>query len=133
MPRPLPTLPPGQRYCSAMVGRGRSGPNIAVTADGSTVEAFGNLLSLALDRPVVDKTGITGKFDIRLEFGIDEVTPRFKADGDMGRLWPPDSTDGPAGASIFTAIQEQLGLKLEPAKGPGEFLVIDHVEKPTEN
>lgn len=75
-----------------------------------------------MDRLVVDKTGVTGKFDFHLEFAADQATPGLVAEaGD------------PGGPSIFTAVQEQLGLKLEPTKGPGEFLVIEHVEKPSEN
>ena len=62
-------------------------------------------------------TGVAGLFDFHLEFAPDEA-----------------ASDDPAGApSIFTALQQQLGLKLEAGKGPGEFLVIDRVEKPTEN
>lgn len=69
-------------------------------------------LSEALDRPVIDKTGVAGSFDVRLE-------------------WTSD--DKQAGPSIFTALQEQLGLKLESHKGPVEMLVVEHVERPSEN
>jgi uncharacterized protein (TIGR03435 family) len=84
-----------------------------------------------LDRPVIDKTGIDGIFDFHLEFAPDQNTPGFL----LQLRRPPGaaSADDPSGPSIFTALPEQLGLKLEPTKGPGEFLVIDHVEKPSEN
>jgi uncharacterized protein (TIGR03435 family) len=76
-------------------------------------------------------------FDMHLEFGPDESTPRLLPGGGIvSRDAPPPAAfpDDPAGGpSIFTAIEKQLGLKLEPAKGPGIFLVIDHVEKPTDN
>jgi uncharacterized protein (TIGR03435 family) len=65
-------------------------------------------------RPVLDRTGIPGEFDFRLEFAADDSRPE----------------DGP---SLFTAIQEQLGLKLESAKGPVSTLIIDHAEKPSAN
>jgi uncharacterized protein (TIGR03435 family) len=71
------------------------------------------LADMQLDRPVLDRTGIKGEFDFKLDYAIDDN---------------PDS-----GPSIFSAIQEQLGLKLEAAKGPVETLVIDHVERPSGN
>lgn len=80
-----------------------------------------------LDRPVVDKTGITGLFDFHLEFSPDETTPGFHPGT------PEDGLTDRRGPSIFTAVQEHLGLKLESAKGSREFLVIDHVERPSEN
>jgi uncharacterized protein (TIGR03435 family) len=63
-------------------------------------------------------------FDFHLEFTPDELTP--------GITISSDASD-PLGPSIFAAMQEQLGLKLEAGKGPVELLVIDHVEKPSEN
>jgi len=72
-------------------------------------------------RPIIDKVGAAGRFDIHLEFAPDENTPLLHPSGDE------------TGPSIFTAMQEQLGLKLEPATGPHEFLVIDSVERPSEN
>ena len=79
------------------------------------LSSFATSLRSLAGRPVVDKTGIQGRYDFTLSFA---------------RLDDPESTL----ASFSTAVQEQLGLKLEPAKVPLELLVIDHVEKiPTEN
>ncbi len=72
-------------------------------------------LANALGRPVIDQTGFAGTFDLHLEFA------------------PPMASPDNPGPTIFTALQEQLGLKLESQKGPTDFLVIDHAEKPTEN
>ncbi len=127
---PVVPLQPGQKYCMALIGF-RKGPNTGLNAEATTLDHFVELLSHLVDRPVVNKTGIPGKFDIYLEFAVDEATPRFLPGGDMAQTQAMSSND-PAGASVFTAIQ-QLGLKLEPAKGPGEFLVIDHVERPSGN
>jgi len=71
-----------------------------------------------LDRPVIDKTGLTGLFNFTLTYEPESSAP------------PDEPSTGP---SIFTAVQEQLGLKLEPAKGPADFLVIDSVTRPSEN
>jgi len=75
------------------------------------------ILNSEAGRPVVDKTGLTGKYDFTLDY-----VPVAKA-----------ATDDSGGPSIFTALQEQLGLKLEPAKAPMDVLVIDSVERPTAN
>jgi uncharacterized protein (TIGR03435 family) len=77
-------------------------------------------LSFFLGRLVHDKTGLTGKYDIELQWTPDEALLQSS---------PPES--GPP--SIFTAIQQQLGVKLESARGPAKILVIDHIERPTEN
>jgi uncharacterized protein (TIGR03435 family) len=86
------------------------------------------MLSRILGRTVVDKTGLTGKFDISMEWTPDESQAVQFAPG--GLRPPPSDTTGP---SIITALQEQLGLKLESQKGPVEMFVIDHVERPSEN
>jgi uncharacterized protein (TIGR03435 family) len=101
------------------------GPILTLEARKIGLAEFSQNILSVLDRPVIDKTGIAGLFDFRLEFVPDETTPA------LPRLRLSD--DSPAGPSIFTAMQEELGLKLEPAKGPGEFLVIDSVERPSEN
>ena len=120
---PKPALAPGQEYCKVRVGLRKP----VVDAQGSTLTEFSQLLSLVLDRPVIDNTGSTGKFDIHLEFAINEVTPRFLPGGDLARL--ADAASDSNGPPVFTAIQ-QLGLKLEPTQGTRDFLVIDHVERP---
>jgi bla regulator protein BlaR1 len=124
LPSRWPPLPPGQRYC--IVGGGAAGPNFAANMQGVSLDEFANFLSSG-PRPVVNKTGIKGVFEIRLEFGLDDDARQ--------RLTQITGNDPgePTAPPVFTAIQEQLGLKLESAKGPGEFLVIDHVERPDEN
>ena len=84
------------------------------------------VLSDQLGRSVQDQTGLKGVFDFKLEWEPEVSSTR--ADG------LPTAPDLRGGSSLFTAIQEQLGLKLEARKGPVEVLVIDHIESaPTEN
>jgi uncharacterized protein (TIGR03435 family) len=97
-------------------------------ANGFPVESFARILSLAFDRPIIDRTGIAGVFDFLLEASTEGTTLPA----------PPPLPDGTPVAqepapSIFGAIQDQLGLKLDPTRGPVEVLVIDHAEKPSEN
>jgi uncharacterized protein (TIGR03435 family) len=80
------------------------------------------LLSQQLRRLVIDRTGLTGKYDFELRW-----TPDTAHHAESNNDAPSD------GPSLFTAVQEQLGLELESAKAPVEFLVIDHVEKPDAN
>jgi uncharacterized protein (TIGR03435 family) len=96
---------------------------------------FCTQLGIRLDRDVIDKTGITGMFDIHLEVSRADLMPRFLAGGPAGQgdpSTPAIATDS-TGPSIFTAIQQQLGLKLESARGPVDVLVIDHIERPAAN
>jgi uncharacterized protein (TIGR03435 family) len=77
-----------------------------------------------LDRPVVDKTGLTGKYDFDLEWAPDETQ--------FGGEVPTAPTDAPS-PPLFTAIQQQLGLRLEATRGPIEALVVDTAERPSAN
>ena len=90
------------------------------------------ILSGAVSRMVVDKTGFTAKFDVHLEFDPDTAGVNG-----VGQAQLRDAGATPSAElsrpSIFTALQEQLGLRLESAKGPVEVLVIDHVERPSAN
>ncbi len=99
----------------------------SVEAPGTTLDEFSRTLRLVLDRPVIDKTGITGRFDILVKFA------REGTELAAIRLAGPPPSDPTSPPSIFTALQEQLGLRLEPGKGPVDTLVIDHIERPTEN
>ena len=89
--------------------------NMVVESHGVTIATFAERLVEMLNQPVIDKTGLTGLFDIHLEFAAANAAP--------------DAT----GASLFTAIQDQLGLKFTSEKGPEEVLVIDHIERPSAN
>jgi uncharacterized protein (TIGR03435 family) len=85
---------------------------------------FAGLLGMILDRPVIDKTGITDLFAIHLEFSPDDFTSPRAAAVAPGAPAAVGRRDAPG---IFQAIQEQLSLKLVPAKGPVDLLVIDHI------
>ena len=109
-----PLGPPGQAPpCST------GGPPGKFTGNDITMQMLADVLIAsvnrmdAVDRVVVDRTGLSGGFDLTLEWTPDELVAAS------------------SGASIFTALQEQLGLKLEPTRGPVEVIVIDHVEWPT--
>jgi uncharacterized protein (TIGR03435 family) len=88
-------------------------------------------LTQTVSRTVMDKTGLTGRYDFTLHWTPDEEgVPVLKA---ADNTQPTNEVAAASGPSIFTAVQEQLGLRLEPARGPVECLVIDHVEQPSEN
>ncbi len=87
-----------------------------ITGSQSVLPQLVSQLTQALGRTVEDRTGLTGKYDFTL-------------------TWTPEdqSADSAAGTSLFTALQEQLGLKLSPAKAPVPVLVVDHLERPSQN
>jgi uncharacterized protein (TIGR03435 family) len=86
------------------------------------MERFAEILSRQMDLPVVNHTGLEGAFNLKLRW-----TP------ESARLAKAADSAVPDGPSIFTAIQEQLGLRLHAQKVPVEVLVIDHAEKPSVN
>jgi len=134
---PLPPPPPG------MGGRGgmrmmMTNGRAQMSASKQTMAQFAEWLVGQLDRPVVDQTGLTKNYDITLEYLPEGLAGR----GPMGGMAPPPPPPGDGGApaepdtapTLFAALQNQLGLKLEQKKGPVDLLVVDHLEKtPTEN
>lgn len=95
-----------------------------ISAANATIKDFvGTLQSNVLDRPVLDNTGISGRFDFALNWSPDEF--QYGGRGANGQAG--------TGPTIFTAIQEQLGLELRSAKAQSEVMIIDRVDRPTEN
>jgi uncharacterized protein (TIGR03435 family) len=116
-------------------------------SNGQTMGGLAVRFSDRFDRPVIDQTGLKGKYDLRLRYDPSSM-PGGRGGPIMSKSIKGDPGSGPAGGdpanrtaadrepppSIFKALQEQLGLKLEARKEPVDLLVIDHVEKtPTEN
>jgi uncharacterized protein (TIGR03435 family) len=104
------------------------GLGVLPVSNATMADFAGVLQSAVLDRPVVDKTGLTGRWDFQVRWTPDES--QFAS---MGVRVPPPTNDPAAPPGIFTAFTEQLGLKLDPVRAPVEVLVIDKVEKPSEN
>jgi uncharacterized protein (TIGR03435 family) len=104
---------------SGAVGQTMNGMGVNATI----ADFAGELQRIVLDRPIVDRTGLTGTFSI--EFAFTREDPQTLG---MGPPLPDN-----AAPTLFTAIQQQLGLKLEPTKAPVDILVIDHAEKPSAN
>jgi uncharacterized protein (TIGR03435 family) len=158
MPRPLGRLKMGADGCPELppMIAGRSGnlqvmtPNGAcMISNGQSISGLADQLSNQFDRPVVDMTGLKGKYDIKLRFdpssmpgpgGMGGMRKEVPMPGGMptqrsdGSERDPNAEDREPAPTIFAALQEQLGLKLETRKGSVDLLVVDHIEKaPTEN
>jgi uncharacterized protein (TIGR03435 family) len=126
---------PAPKNCGG--GRMRmSGDVMSADWDGVTMaELAGRMLTSYVDRPVVDQTGLTGRFNVHLEF----VPPRPQGPIFLNGQEMPAPAPGaeapaePSGPSIFTALQKQLGLRLSPGKSPLDVIVVDRVERPSEN
>jgi uncharacterized protein (TIGR03435 family) len=101
-----------------------------ISGQGIPIASLVKMLSgQNLGRPIVDKTGLTGNYDFALKW-TPEGGSTFTGASDGKDVTHSDTDSGP---TIFTAIQEQLGLKIESQKGPVDTLVIDHVERPSPN
>jgi uncharacterized protein (TIGR03435 family) len=135
---------PDDTYADGLKGRGGvpAGPGLmttssnwlsqSTTAQAMPISNLASFLAGSLRRPVLDKTGLVGKYDFKLKFSVDRAEPQ----GDSGESLngqPRSATLDPDAPFLFTAVQQQLGLKLESGKGPVEVIVIDHVERPSGN
>ena len=128
-PNAAPALPPP----GALPPCGRlavSGAPTGIRIRGGQIPAseLVRILSMVMGRPVQDRTGLTGVYDVDVEF-----TPDSLAAGLPPLNGPAAAPSDNAPPSILTAIQERLGLRLESTKGPVDVLVIDRVERPTAN
>jgi bla regulator protein BlaR1 len=113
--------PPGNPATNGLRYSGRG----HLEARGTAMEFVVSVLSEQVGRTIVDKTGLKGRYDFMLEWEPDDVPTMAGSENGL----PAD----PGKASIFTAVQEQLGLKLEPQKEPISILVIDRIEAPSAN
>ena len=137
--KPDPTEPNRLRFpgpdekpmCGSVLGgsKGPGDPNFTLVAGGSTLSSVAQWLSGTLDRHIIDKTWITEIFNIRLEFARDENAPGSLPPGAI----PSQPSEAPVAPSVFTVLEQQLGLKLIPDKGPRGYIVIDSIERPSEN
>ena len=116
---PASSGPPGPGSCGTNINP------VSVRAGGATMTMLANLLEGSVKRLVIDRTGLTGNWDLEVKYTPDrsQLPPGVE-------LPPGIDLTGP---SLFTALEEQLGLKLRPARGPVEVLVIDSVQQPTPN
>lgn len=94
---------------------------------GPAYRTLAGQLSLILGKTVIDKTGLTGNFDVHLHWSSDPPPPKPGAEPPV--LAMPD----PTAPAVTDALEKQLGLRLEPGRGPVEYMVVDRVERPTEN
>ena len=103
---------PGEPVCGGTSGRNR------IWVSGMGIGTLASALASLVNRPVVDRTGLPGRFDVLLEYSAPDL---------------PDPADPSGRVSLFTAIQEQLGLRLQPEDVPMEVLVVDSIARPTDN
>jgi len=124
-----PKFSKSERDPNGLPGLFFRGPGTNLNVTNATMAQFAGLLqSVVLDKPVVDQTGLNEKYDFILKW-----TP------DQGQLLglggapppPPDTVDAPP--DLFTAVQQQLGLKLDSTRAPADVVVIDRIERPSEN
>ena len=108
---------PADASTGVRMGRGQ------YTGRGITIGSLVTYLSGTLAQPVVDRTGLTGNYNLRLRYKPDDATGASQASGNSQDFGP----------SLFSALQEQLGLKLDPAREPMDTIIVDHLERPSEN
>jgi uncharacterized protein (TIGR03435 family) len=99
----------------------------------ATMEEIATTLGSQLNRPVMDATGVSGKYEVALMWVTDNGLRAPAVASTGAESHAPVVSDTDAGPTLATAIQEQLGLKLQPKKTVVDVLIVDHVEKASEN
>jgi uncharacterized protein (TIGR03435 family) len=121
-----PSDPPGFGF------RGPNGQGVTVMVRNLTMADFAMWMQASVtDRPMVDQTGLKDRYDFQLKWTPDDS--QFAQFRGAGMTVPPPSDAADAPPAFYTAVEEQLGLKIEATKAPDEVMVIDHVEKPSPN
>ena len=115
-------IEPGDKPWCVITPPSKQGQTMVWDVRGMSLHVFSKMINPGL--PVIDRTGLTGTFDIHLEWTIES---------DSSSPPDPGTATDPPGTSLIAAIRRQLGLRLDRGKGPREFFVIDHLEKPSEN
>ena len=126
-PPPAPPAPGQRPQCGMMMGIG------SFAAGGVPLSVLATTLSPRVGRIVVDKTGLTGSYEFNLDFTPDQMPPAGGPGATPPPGAPPLAPVDPNGPSIYTALQEQLGLKLDSQRGPVDVVVIDGVDRPTDD
>lgn len=128
-----PRMGRGQPYnCGRVREISNSNGSVMDGYDLSMSDIAGEILAKYLDRPIIDRTGLTGKFDVHLS-SLPAFVPRGLVSLNGGEVVMPSPPTDDRSPSVFTFAEEQLGLKLVSGKGPVEFLIIAHAERPSEN
>jgi uncharacterized protein (TIGR03435 family) len=123
---------PKVREAKSESGHSIRGQRGSITGQGTTMQLLAANLSNQIGSPVLDRTGLPGNYDFKLEWTSDLGRGSGSIGGSAAEAEAPLASD-PEGPSVFTALQEQLGLRLERQKGSVKVLVIDRLEKPSEN
>ena len=135
-PKPPPgsAKPLGPGPCGRFGGQMAPGQPSDVGARNITMEQLAGYLVAAgnLDHPVVDQTGLPGRFDLSMQYTMEPAGPQANALSANSQADQAASVEQ-TGTTFLQALQEQLGLKLEPRTAPVEMLIIDHIEEPSEN
>jgi uncharacterized protein (TIGR03435 family) len=121
--------PEGEPYKDAIFFSGRAG-SLTITAQAASMTSLAGVLSGRLNRPVIDKTGLTGFYDFSFPFAPEEVQSAAVPSGAPSGVPVAPESNLP---TLAVAIEEHLGLRLESGKGPAPIIVIDRIEKPSGN
>ena len=114
------------------------GPDVDLGAGQLTFQACPmaivvTVMSNMMHRTVLDQTGLKGNYDFTVQWRKDQTMSGMPREPVGGVSGPDDAPLDSSGPSFFTALREQLGLKLESTKGPVDVIVVDHIERPSEN
>ena len=119
----LKVSPGGKPWCGILTPPIRNGTHYVLDERGVSITTFSTIFNVR-GLPLIDRTNLSGRFDIHLEWEFSPAEPA-SSENDV-------ASEGPD-TSIISSFRKQLGLQLKPGKGPREFLVVDHLERPSEN